>query len=75
MVSTKVMESMGIQIESYLVESHLSELKVHSWPKSVVFLDNYFFYSNLYKLGIDSNLKVNRIELSWVKFMNQAHLC
>ena len=64
MVNTKVMESMGIQIESYLAESPLSELKVRSWPKSVVFLDKYFFYGNIYKLGIDSNLNVNRIELS-----------
>ena len=75
MVSNKVMENMGIQIESYLAESCLLELKVCSWPKSAVFLDKYFFYGNLYRLGIDSNLKVNRIELSWVKFMNEAHLC
>lgn len=32
-VGTKVMESMGIQIESYPAESRLSELKVRSWPK------------------------------------------
>lgn len=32
-VGTKVMESMGIQIESNPAESRLSELKVRSWPK------------------------------------------